>query len=186
MSWNANPRRNNVCQSRQVLEYLYLERYKGTWETLQMYPDFKEPMSALNENQVEYIIVGAYAVAIHAQPRATRDFDILVKADAQNAQSLLAASAQFGAPLRGLSFADFADRGRSFVWATVPISIDVLTLAVKAQEVVPIQARALREASTLNPSSNRPVPLKVSYRPATGPGRPAHRFGSYSCRSECR
>jgi hypothetical protein len=51
-----------------------------------MYPDFKELLSILNE---------------HAQPRATKDLDILVKADADNAKAVFAALAQFGAPLEG-------------------------------------------------------------------------------------
>jgi len=46
-----------------------------------MYPDFKELLSILNDHRVKYLVVGAYAVAIHARPRATKDLDILVKAD---------------------------------------------------------------------------------------------------------
>jgi hypothetical protein len=59
-----------------------------------MYPDFKELLSILNARGVKYLIVGAYAVSIHAQPRATKDLDILVKA----------ALAQFGAPREGLTW----------------------------------------------------------------------------------
>ena len=40
-----------------------------------MYPDFKELLSVLNEHQVKYLVVGAYALSIHAQPRATKDLD---------------------------------------------------------------------------------------------------------------
>lgn len=52
-----------------------------------MYPDFKELLSILNAHHVKYLVVGAYAVSIHAQPRATKDLDILVKADAKNAKA---------------------------------------------------------------------------------------------------
>ena len=41
--------------------------------------DFKELLSAFNAHQVKYLIVGGYAVAIHAQPRATKDLDIFVQ-----------------------------------------------------------------------------------------------------------
>ena len=61
-----------------------------------MYPDFKELLSILNEHRVKYLVVGAYAVAIHAQPRATKDLDILVEADADNAAALFAALANSG------------------------------------------------------------------------------------------
>ena len=53
-----------------------------------MYPDFKELLSVLNEHRVNYPIVGAYAVSIHAQPRATKDLDILTKADAKNSRKV--------------------------------------------------------------------------------------------------
>ena len=92
-----------------------------------MYPDFKELLSVLNECRVKYLVVGAYAVAIHAQPRATKDLDILVKPDAENARALFEALAQFGAPLEGLTLADFAEPGPFFRMGREPISIDILT-----------------------------------------------------------
>jgi hypothetical protein len=79
-----------------------------------MYPDFKELLSVLNEHRVKYLVVEAYAVSVHAQPRATKDLDILVKADAENAQKVFAALREFGAPLEGLTPADFAERGPFF------------------------------------------------------------------------
>ena len=76
-----------------------------------MYPDFKELLSILNEHRVKYLVIGAYAVGVHAQPRATKDLDILVKADAENAKAVFAALAKFGAPLEGLTAADFSEAG---------------------------------------------------------------------------
>ena len=92
-----------------------------------MYQDFKELLSVLNEHRVKYLVVGAYAVSIHAQPRATKDLDILVKADAINAQAVFAALAQFGAPLQGLRAADFAEHGPFFRMGREPVSVDILT-----------------------------------------------------------
>jgi len=43
-----------------------------------MYSDFKELLSALNAHRVRYLIVGGYAVSFHAEPRATKDLDILI------------------------------------------------------------------------------------------------------------
>jgi hypothetical protein len=93
-----------------------------------MYPDFKELLSVFNENQVKYLVVGAYAVAIYAQPRATKDLDILVKADPENARAVFAALSQFGAPLEGVTTSDFAQPGPFFRMGHAPIGIDVLTL----------------------------------------------------------
>jgi sugar phosphate isomerase/epimerase len=92
-----------------------------------MYPDFKELLSVLNESGVKYLVFGAYAVAIHAQPRATKDLDILVQADAENAQAVFAALAEFGAPLEGLTSADFAERGPFFHMGHPPVAVDILT-----------------------------------------------------------
>src|SRR5690242_16266355 len=92
-----------------------------------MYPDFKELLSVLNEHRVKYLVVGAYAVSIHAQPRATKDLDILIKADAVNARNIFAALARFGAPLRGMAAADFATPGPFFRMGREPVSVDMLT-----------------------------------------------------------
>jgi hypothetical protein len=64
-----------------------------------MHQDFKELLSAFNAGQVRYLIVGGYAVSFHAQPRATKDLDILIGADAENSKAVFAALAKFGAPI---------------------------------------------------------------------------------------
>ena len=56
-----------------------------------MISDYRELLSILNAHRVKYLIVGAYAVAIYAQPRGTKDLDILVKADPENAKAVFAA-----------------------------------------------------------------------------------------------
>jgi hypothetical protein len=92
-----------------------------------MYPDFKELLSVLNAHRVKYLVVGAYAVSVHAQPRATKDLDILIQADAGNAKAVYAALVQFGAPLEGLSAEDFAERGPFFHMGREPVAVDILT-----------------------------------------------------------
>ena len=92
-----------------------------------MYPDFKELLSVLNEHRVKYLVVGAYAVSIYAQPRATKDLDILVKTDPDNARAVFSALAKFGAPLQGLTAADFAEPGPFFRVGREPVCVDILT-----------------------------------------------------------
>jgi len=92
-----------------------------------MYPDFKELLSALNAHNAKYLVVGAYAVSAHAQPRATKDLDIWVKPDVENAKAVYAALAQFGAPLEGLTYSDFAARGPFFHMGQEPLAVDSLT-----------------------------------------------------------
>src|SRR5579862_5987549 len=92
-----------------------------------MYPDFKEPLSVLNAHHVKYLVMGAYAISIYAQPRATKDLDILVKADAENALAVFAALGQFGAPLEGLTAADLSERGPFLRMGREPVEVDILT-----------------------------------------------------------
>ena len=92
-----------------------------------MLSDYRELLSILNAHRVKYLIIGAYAVAIHAQPRATKDLDILVKADAENAKAVFAALAEFGAPLQGLTPADFEEPGPFFRIGREPVGVDILT-----------------------------------------------------------
>jgi hypothetical protein len=92
-----------------------------------MHSDFKELLSALNAHHVKYLVVGAYAVSIHAQPRATKDLDIFVKADSENGKAIFAALADFGAPLQGLTPDDFARSGPFFRMGHEPVGVDILT-----------------------------------------------------------
>jgi len=84
-------------------------------------------LSILNAHRVKYLVIGAYAVAIHAQPRATKDLDILVKADPENPSAVFAALAEFGAPIQGLTAAGFAEPGPFFRMGREPAGVDILT-----------------------------------------------------------
>lgn len=92
-----------------------------------MYPDFKELLSVLNAHSVKYLVVGAYAVSMHAQPRATKDLDIWIKPDPENAKAVYGALREFGAPLEGLTIADFGERGPFFHMGREPVAVDILT-----------------------------------------------------------
>jgi hypothetical protein len=91
-----------------------------------MHQDFKELLSAFNAGQVRYLIVGGYAVSFHAQPRATKDLDILIGADAENSKAVFAALAKFGAPVEGLSAKDFAEPDNFFRMGTPPVMVDIM------------------------------------------------------------
>jgi hypothetical protein len=63
-----------------------------------MFDDYKDLLSAFNAANVRYLIVGGYAVSLHAQPRATKDLDILISADSESSRAVYIALAKFGAP----------------------------------------------------------------------------------------
>src|ERR1700679_212830 len=91
-----------------------------------MYQDFKELLSVFNAHGVKYLIVGGYAVSFHAQPRVTKDIDLLVKPDADNAKAVYAALAKFEAALEGLVPEDFSERGKFFRMGREPVAVDIL------------------------------------------------------------
>jgi len=91
-----------------------------------MHQDFKELLSAFNAGQVRYLIVGGYAVSFHAQPRATKDLDILIGADAENSKAVYAALAKFGAPIEGMSAKDFAEPDNFFRMGSPPVMVDIM------------------------------------------------------------
>jgi hypothetical protein len=92
-----------------------------------MSPDFLDIVRALSEADARFIIVGAYAVNLHVDPRATGDLDIWVEPSRQNAGKVLRALKDFGAPLTGLSETDFAEPGVTFQIGVPPLRIDILT-----------------------------------------------------------
>lgn len=91
-----------------------------------MFPDFKDLLSVLNAYKVKYLVVGGQAVILHAQPRATKDLDILIQPAPKNSQALFRALQEFGAPLRDLSPADFIEKGAFFTMGVPPVAIDIL------------------------------------------------------------
>jgi len=91
-----------------------------------MFDDLKELLSIFNAQKVKYLIVGAYAVSFHAQPRATKDIDLLIKLDPDNARAVYAALASFGAALQGLKAEDFIERGKFFRMGRAPVMVDIL------------------------------------------------------------
>jgi len=91
-----------------------------------MYQDYKGLLSAFHAHGVRYLVVGAYAVVFHAQPRFTKDIDLFIKADPANAQATYAALASFSAPLQGIRPEDFAERGSFFRFGRDPHGFDIL------------------------------------------------------------
>jgi hypothetical protein len=92
-----------------------------------MLKDQKDLLVIFNAHGVRYLVVGAHAVGVHAEPRGTKDLDVLIKADPENSQAVFAALAEYGAPLAGMSPADFNDGpGSVFQIGMPPSRVDIL------------------------------------------------------------
>jgi hypothetical protein len=90
-------------------------------------PDFKELLLAFNAHSVEYLIVGAHALAAHGHVRATKDLDLWVRPDEKNAQQVLHALSDFGAPLGDLTADDLSRKDTIFQIGVPPLRIDLIT-----------------------------------------------------------
>jgi predicted nucleotidyltransferase len=92
-------------------------------------PHYRELLQALNEYEVEYLIVGGYAVMKYTEPRYTKDLDVWVHNSAENSVRLFHALAKFGAPLKtdGVTPETFTHEKIVYQIGVAPIRIDILT-----------------------------------------------------------
>jgi hypothetical protein len=92
-----------------------------------MNPAFRELLLALNAHDVEYLVVGAHALAAHGYVRATKDLDVWVRPELENAGKVLQALSAFGAPLGDLTVDDLRNAGTIFQIGVPPLRIDLIT-----------------------------------------------------------
>ncbi|MBE7536197.1 MAG: hypothetical protein HS124_10765 [Anaerolineales bacterium] len=86
--------------------------------------DFNDLLRIFNAHNVRYMVIGGYAVVQYAEPRFTKDLDVLISTDTKNAEAVHTALKEFGAPLAGLTPKDFSEEG--FFFGVPPIRVDVL------------------------------------------------------------
>ncbi|MCK4640156.1 MAG: nucleotidyltransferase [Candidatus Marinimicrobia bacterium] len=88
--------------------------------------DYKEMLSTLLEEKVNFLLVGAYAMAAHGYPRATGDIDIFIQSNETNAEKVYNALIKFGASLNNVSIKDFSTPGTIFQIGVAPRRIDII------------------------------------------------------------
>lgn len=90
-------------------------------------PDFREFIECCAAREVRFLIVGGYALAAHGHPRFTKDLDVWLWLDVENAARLVDALADFGFGSLGLVAADFSEPGVVVQLGHAPKRIDLLT-----------------------------------------------------------
>lgn len=90
--------------------------------------DFRDFISALNNQFVKYILVGGYSVILHGYPRTTGDMDIWVERTAENYQKIKNAFHQFGMPVFDMTLDNFLSHPNwdVFTFGTPPVAIDLM------------------------------------------------------------
>ena len=94
---------------------------------MELAPDFDEFIASLTAHGVEFVVVGAYALAFHGAPRFTGDLDVLVRPTVENAARLLVALEAFGFSVKELTPEAVADRRRMLQMGVPPVQIHVMS-----------------------------------------------------------
>lgn len=92
-----------------------------------MNPDFSDLLREFAAARVRFLVVGAHALGVHGEARATGDLDVWVANDRENAERVYRALVRFGAPTENISIEDFTSDDLIFQMGVVPRRVDVLT-----------------------------------------------------------
>lgn len=116
--------------------------------------DFRDILLSLADENVDFLVIGAYALAFHGAPRGSGDIDIFVRPTEENAKRVFQALSGFGAPLEahGIGAADFARPGTVYQVGLPPRRIDVLNeiSGVTFEEAWNTRIAATLEGRTIN------------------------------------
>ncbi len=89
--------------------------------------DYNDMLRCLAAENVKFMLVGAFALAVHGYPRATMDMDVWVMPSPENAEAVIRALGRFGAPLHSISNADLQRDDTLFQIGVAPRRIDIIT-----------------------------------------------------------
>ncbi|MFH2003966.1 MAG: hypothetical protein ABIK27_04375 [Bacteroidota bacterium] len=94
---------------------------------IELHPDFKDFLKLLTSHEVEYLLVGGYAVGYHGYPRATGDMDIWIAISEDNAEKVAAVIRDFGMPEKEVSKKLFLEKSKIIRMGFPPVRIEIIT-----------------------------------------------------------
>ena len=94
---------------------------------MQLPPDFKDFLKLLNLKQVEYLLIGGYAVSYYGYPRATGDMDVWIAINLENAMRMVEVLKEFGFNVIDLSADLFLQENKIVRMGNPPLRLEVLT-----------------------------------------------------------
>jgi len=83
-------------------------------------------LKIFEKHKVRYLVVGGYAVMKYSEPRFTKDLDIFITTDQDNANNVYTALKEFGAPLKNLTSEDFTHKGYFYQMGRPPLRVDIM------------------------------------------------------------
>ncbi len=94
---------------------------------MEIQQDFRDLLASFNAHGVDYIVIGAFALAYHGAPRYTGDLDVLVRPELDNARRILEALEEFGFGALDLMAGDFTTADRVVQLGVAPVRVDIVT-----------------------------------------------------------
>lgn len=91
--------------------------------------DYREMLEILLDNEVKFLVVGAYAMGAYGYPRTTGVIDIWVERSPDNSRKVYRSLAIFGSPIANLTGETFCEDGIVFQIGVAPRRIDLITKA---------------------------------------------------------
>jgi hypothetical protein len=137
--------------------------------TIRLPPDFREFLQLLNSHQIEYLVIGGYAIGFHGHPRATGDMDVWIAIDPDNARKIIDALRAFGFTSAPLSVEMFLKEKQVFRMGMPPLRIELLT-TISGVEFADCYAR--RSVSTLDGLDVNFINIEDLKRNKAASGRP--------------
>jgi hypothetical protein len=96
---------------------------------MDLHPDFRDLLAEFARFEVSYVLLGGYAVGYYAEPRATKDLDLLVSIEGENRDRLARALGRFGAPPNVTKAAAKLGPNEIVYMGVPPLRIDILVSA---------------------------------------------------------
>ncbi len=124
--WCSRPASERVAHVRELQACYYSLKGEGSRRML-LGKDLHDFVSLCLGHGVRFLVVGGYAVAAHGHPRLTRDLDVWVWVDPENAARMVRALGEFGFESLGLTAGDFSEEGRVVQLGYPPNRIDIMT-----------------------------------------------------------
>ena len=105
--------------------------------------DYNDMLRCLAAENVKFMLVGAFALAVHGYPRATMDMDVWVMPSPENAEAVIRALGRFGVPLHSISNADLQRDDTLFQIGVAPRRIDIITGVLSLRKPMPDPSRSM-------------------------------------------
>jgi hypothetical protein len=132
--------------------------------TIRLPPDFKEFLSLLNAHQVEYLVVGGYAVGYHGYPRATVDIDIWIGRSQETAEKMVVVLREFGFDVPNLSPDLFLREDQIIRMGVPPIRLEIFTAIPGVEFASCFRSRTVGEIDEISVSLINLEDLKTNKR----------------------